>query len=601
MDSDSIEQYAVNAVVDSIHESPILKADISKGDKIPSWDGHVIVYKSSSKKKDNIDGKIDVQVKGENNNNHSPKTISYSAEVSDLRNYYNNGGVIYFVVRIHKTEPTKRKKIYYETLTPVKIHSYLKEIGNQKKKSIRLKEFPDDNNVKTEIFLNFLNESRKQTSYTKTGFISVEEIKNNGANYTKHFEVLGYSSSDKKTLFPRLFEHEIYMYVSIEGSNAKIPVDEPFSIEKIIKEREGKISVNGRDYYNNFEVITSTEGMSVKIGDSTTVTFGKLEGISEKVSAQMNFTLSPFLRKRENDIRFILAVANEKRFNIGSLELPLNSFEELPSDFISEMERLLVADQRIIKMLELLDVDEDIDTQKLNEDQNRNIEILVKSFIDQKDIPSLRNNKPIMNIIIAPNITLKLIINEGKIFNFFNASISFTLKEDDGGRIEVPPYFALLKEDYLKISNINYRKMLLSYQEFADGNTKIFSLVNNDILKMLSAYDEKPNSKLLEAAKEIAYWILTDERNHDVGGNILILNYLQIIKRERPLAPDEEAQLYEIIENQNANEQEKIGAYLLLDNQLSAERHWDNLDNDEKDKFREFPIYRFWSLASNEK
>jgi hypothetical protein len=593
MDSDSIEQYAVNAVVDSIHESQILKADISKGDKIPSWDGHIIVYKSSSKGKENIDGKIYVQVKGVSSNNHSPQTISYPAEVSDLRNYYRNGGVIYFVVRIHKTEPTKRK-IYYETLTPVKISNYIDGIGKQKKKSIRLKEFPVDKDAKTDIVVNFLNDSRKQTSHAETGFISLEEITNNEAQYTKHIEILCYSSSGKKPSLSALFENEAYMYVSTLNGYARTPVDSSLYIKEIIKEREGKISVNGIDYYNSFRVIDSAEGKSVKIGDSTTLTFGKLEGISGNVSVQMNFTFSPFLRKREKDIRFILAVVNEKRFNIGSLELHLNSSEELPSDSISEMERRLMADQRIIKMLELLDVDEDIDTQKLSEDQKRSIEILVQSFIDQKNIPNLRNNEPLINLVVAPNITLKLIINDGKIFNFFDAPVSFSLKEDDGGRLIASPYSALFKEDYLKISNINYEKMLLSYQEFADENTKIFSFANNDLLKMLSAYDEKPNSKLLEAAKEIAYWILTNERNHDVEGNILTLNYLQIIKRERSLDTNEVAQLCEITESPKASEQEKIGAYLLLGNQVSAEVHFERLSDDDKRTFKDFPIYKFW-------
>lgn len=38
----------------------------------------------------------------------------------------------------------------------------------------------------------------------------------------------------------------------------------------------------------------------------------------------------------------------------------------------------------------------------------------------------------------------------------------------------------------------------------------------------------------------------------------------------------------------------RVGAYLLLDNQLAAERLFDELDTDVKQEFQMFPIFRFW-------
>ncbi len=91
--------------------------------------------------------------------------------------------------------------------------------------------------------------------------------------------------------------------------------------------------------------------------------------------------------------------------------------------------------------------------------------------------------------------------------------------------------------------------------------------------------------------------ILTDGKNN-IGSNISILNYLQVIKRERSFEKDEIAQLYKIVESDDANEQEKIGAYLLLDSQLLAEMHWGKLSDEEKKSFKGFPIYKFWSPST---
>ncbi len=602
MDSTAIERYATNAVEDSIHETNILQAEISRGDKSPSWDGCILVYKSSSKKKNNLDGKVEVQVKGVVNNDHAPEIISYAAEVADLKNYLHNGGAIYFVVYIHEQEPAKRK-IYYETLTPVKLKKYLDGAEQQTTKTIKLTAFPTDKNRKNEIIVNFLNDRRKQISHVETGFISLEEITKNGSRYTQHIEVLGYGDADTKPSFSALFENDAYIYATTEYSNTPIPVDSPILIMEIIEDREEKVSVGDTDYYEDCKIIRSSEGLSVKMGDSVILVLGKLESASEEVPIQTKITLSPYVRKREKDIQFVLAFVCEKQIKIGNLELRLNPTDGLPSDFIPMMQKRLTADRRIIEMLNILDVDEDLNTHELNADQKRSLDILVKAFVDRKDMPNIRSDEPVMNLILAPNIALKLIIKENEnrkssIFNFFDApGIGFFHKNANGDHLITSPYSALAKDEYRKFSNVNFGKILASYQNCMDKNPEIINITNSDLLKMLTAYDENPDVRLLSAAKDIAHWILTDGKNN-IGSNISILNYLQVIKRERSFEKDEIAQLYKIVESDDANEQEKIGAYLLLDSQLLAEMHWGKLSDEEKKSFKGFPIYKFWSPST---
>lgn len=109
------------------------------------------------------------------------------------------------------------------------------------------------------------------------------------------------------------------------------------------------------------------------------------------------------------------------------------------------------------------------------------------------------------------------------------------------------------------------------------------------MLQMLLAYDEVPNQRLLTTAKNMADWILKEGAN--LGDNLKTLNYLQIIKREDSLNKSQKRQLSIISGDSNATEQEKVGAYLLLDNQVSAEMHFEKLTDEEQVQFKTFILY----------
>lgn len=59
-----IEESATTALKSALLKCPILDAYIDSNDKTPSWDGTVFVYKSEDQKKENIKGRVPIQVKG---------------------------------------------------------------------------------------------------------------------------------------------------------------------------------------------------------------------------------------------------------------------------------------------------------------------------------------------------------------------------------------------------------------------------------------------------------------------------------------------------------------------------------------------------------
>ena len=74
----------------------------------------------------------------------------------------------------------------------------------------------------------------------------------------------------------------------------------------------------------------------------------------------------------------------------------------------------------------------------------------------------------------------------------------------------------------------------------------------------------------------------------------MTLNYLQVIKRKRALTSDEANMLWDIVSANEASDECKLGAYLLLDQMVPAKRILDNLTEEEQEIFKSYPIYRFY-------
>lgn len=53
-------------------------------------------------------------------------------------------------------------------------------------------------------------------------------------------------------------------------------------------------------------------------------------------------------------------------------------------------------------------------------------------------------------------------------------------------------------------------------------------------------------------------------------------------------------ELFNIAEDLQQDKTIRVGAYLLLDNQIAAEKLFNELDIDVKQEFQTYPIFRFW-------
>ena len=154
-----IEESATTALKSALLKCPILDAYIDSNDKTPSWDGTVFVYKSEDQKKENIKGRVPIQVKGTEKIFVSD-VATFSCSTVDLRNYYHDGGCIFFLVSV--VPATGEHKIFYASLLVVDLDKILKSAKAQGTYSIRLKLFPEnDPKEMAHIFLSFTSNAHK--------------------------------------------------------------------------------------------------------------------------------------------------------------------------------------------------------------------------------------------------------------------------------------------------------------------------------------------------------------------------------------------------------------------------------------------------------
>ena len=317
MDKVQIEKLSASAVVASLTLSPYLEPFIATGDKEPSYDGTVYIHDGSNKKKENLK-QVRVQVKGKENDDFLQKEIKYSIEIAHLNNYRNNGGAILFVVYL---DATGRSKIYYATLTPLKLDIILKNVGDQEHKTVELIEFPSESTAKADIFLNFWNDSHKQTSFSGFELPTLEELKKSGG--LKELSISTSTFNKKKGAKAAIYDNEIYLYAHISGSPIPQPIPAITSHLTTSQDVNVPISVGGEVLYTKFKRIESREYLIAQIGESFCIRTKKpLTG--ENVKTDITYKSSPMLRARARDLEFILGFMREGTFNIGNAELPYN-------------------------------------------------------------------------------------------------------------------------------------------------------------------------------------------------------------------------------------------------------------------------------------
>lgn len=589
MISARIEEKAVGAIRDSILATEYLFPHINSNDREPSWDGYINIYSSKAQTSDSLEGRVHVQVKGMESKEALSSILSYDVRVSDLKNYLRDGGSIYFVVALTPLYT----KIFYQAFTPVRLITLLKECENQKTKRIEFKEFPTSENLIRQIMVNLYQDSKKQHSFNETSMISAADLHNIKDITQISASITGYGvKSDHIQMF---LENDVYLYAQRKGIEISIPVLlDPHDM--IIKEAiECEISVCGTKFYDSVVLTNTKETRRATIGDSISFDITELDK-----PGKLTFSPSRWLKKRICDLEFFVNVLKYKEFNLGDDNFKLNKIEA-NSATIKAYEDNLKHLRDILHVLEVLHVKKDMDLSSVTKEDERRINYLISAFVKNQEVGNLKVDLPIRGYLKVCNLNLLLVFSKSKkqrgkykIYDYFNSNLVFAFDVPDSDeKIPATLYSTLTSDEFINVDNIDYENMIEIFEDIKrNANPNIAETANRIVLNLLLAYDKSKNPEHLIAAEHLNNWEI--HNSEQLNSKIATINTLQIIKRKRGLYSQELSELCSLVEDPSSDAAIKFCAYLLMDNKVAADIHYQKLSTEYQNELAEEPIFHFY-------
>ncbi|MBQ7077954.1 MAG: hypothetical protein IJM91_07465 [Lachnospiraceae bacterium] len=586
------EETATTALKSALLRCPILEAYIDSNDRTPSWDGTVFVYKNENHKKDNLLGRAPIQVKGTEKANNSDSAV-FSCQVADLRNYYRDGGCVFFFINVNLLLGTAN--IYYLSLQVFDLKKLLDDAGKQKTITIRLKEFPTESISEiAAIFMDFVENSRKQASFVEKEIYSPEQLEKSGIE----IESFSFNTSgcglNMDNIGSFISTHDFYLYAKPKGLDIDIPV-EKVSNAIVSKMVSGKVSVRDKEYFSKYSVLYKKGEPVLHMGKGISISLNQ-QNKKVTVNFRPSGTLSDFIQDAPCFIDMMESqeiTINGARFRFAGIsKVALDSYKESLNYY-----------KDVKKMLDVLGVVEELQCEKLTDKDENNIRLFVNAVLYNRrlDFPDAKEDIVHGSIKIANlSIWIWAIKQEDGYYqleNFFDSHRIVLFESDDkeqSNPIPASHYLLLNKDAFIHASNMNYE--LISAELFSmEHQPMLVDYITIMLLNILRAYDEQKqkDQKLLELADGICNWISAEDKFFK--DPILRLNQLQITKRCRTLTTQEIIELGKYADDKQPI-QIRCGAYLLLEDSVEAQKCFDELSQEMQKEFLTFPICHFGNL-----
>lgn len=490
MNKARIEGIALSKLQSCLLKSDYVECKFSSNDKFPSWDGFICLYnKRDSSKKDDLHRRIPVQIKGHFSEAPYKSLISFSVEISDLRNYLNECGVIFFVIYLDNDH----HQIYYNLLTKLKIRRIIKGKENQKNVSISLEQFPMDNPAEfTDIFFNFAKDM--SLSLLKND-VSLEDIMRKPIDV---FDSLNFSYSGimyKNDPLGYFLTHPTTLSLENSALGIEIPIDTVY-MKSFIRKCNESISVKDTVYYSSY----ITERKEI---DQFALILGKSFIFDLQTgacpSAKLHYGIKGNLQERIHDTKFFLAFLSEQEVMIGneSLKLPVNK-DELKLINIDYFKNSLELFESIESLLEKLNVCEPLDCDKISENDEETLIKLIYTVLNGRTIrPDYEHKQYKLQIA---NIKILLSANKKddgyySITNFFSAENENVYVYQSAEMItQVPLTFILSEDDFISLDNIDYGMV---YSDIVKSQTsqKLKKYTYSFVTDMVSGFFKRNKNK----------------------------------------------------------------------------------------------------------
>lgn len=584
------ETLGVSYLSTFIDKHELLQFYFESNDKTPVWDGEIHVLKSPSEKKDEILGKVPVQIKTTRQKKDVLK--SFSLDTRDLELYKPNGGVVLFVVWLN--EDNGLRDIYYKSLPPLSIKNLLKKSKlknkstNRKKLSIEI--FKLDEKKMYPMLVDFINNSQKQYSFINVEGISVEDIPD---DKTLKFYFYG---QEKEEIFNYQEEHDLFIYYLDPITGIEIPLENTIKI--VETEEETDLIIKIGDYvFQDVKRHRFPDGsVQLHFGESFTMSFD-----IKKKQFKFNYTRPDLLSKAIKCTQVFQELGKIGYFTLNGnkIELDERSIKDISSlDLEADIKGLL----KISNFMKKMGIQKDVDLSCFDKQSQRNLNILYSGLVLKKKVALNYNESKLLHLNIANIhiITLYSFLSDknGTMIDIFTETPWCREGEtEDEDYLDISIFEVFEPNDWLKIDNCKIDSVIASYQRLVDNKLK-YEGADRTILKIViaadMAEDKTKRELLLNWAQCLSDWNLKYSKNCEMA----IINDLQIKSRVRKLNSKETETLTNILVNSNDNYELCFGSSVLLKSKPQADLFWNKLDNETKERYKDFPIYTLYMKLS---
>ncbi len=566
-----IEEIGASYLRKVISYSSYLKVSILTKDKTPSWDGEIFAYKYPECKKEDLYGKAPIQVKTKRVKEFNNFSRTFSISVKDLRNYFNDGGCIFFVIETKNREEI----IFVRDLLPSDIKELLAKAdkSSQKSISVSLKRLDTTSSIELEnLCKNFILNRSIQFSTKDCPLLRHEDAIETKIHFiAKDVPIENYLLTHEVPLYGRRIPEEAERFI------AKIKIH---SLNHTINE---KITIGGESFYENYEVIKKEKEIIYKFGNEIFI---------EINSQKLKFHFAGSIDQQIYDTKFLLKLIEYKDMAIGGKGIALNNIEN-EKENKTQLEKSVKALNDIKTLLEYFKIDPcKLDLNTLDENSYKNLKVLLKIFVYKLKI----EENPFMlgiNVVKIGNLQLGILVYKNKerktliIRNLFEDLTDYRLiAKTDNEEFQISPY-VILKSDFLTlIDNIN---LDLAYQNIKKIviTDNFGDLLNLFGLELIKAYDNTGRIEFIQIAEKIFLLLQEEGKKSQINK----INELQIHKRLRKLTNEEISQLLGIRDNFANDSYILCGVNILLENKTDAINNFNEMKSDNKKEFIEYPIY----------
>ena len=574
MNSVKIEKRSISELKSWIAEHDLLDEYINDNDKEPSWDGYIMVYTDEDLKAEHIKYKIPVQVKGKCKNELiNRKMITYPVEYRHLQNYYFDGGVVYFVIAI--SEDAKRKTIFANALTPVKLKELLKSAEKKpnQTKNIPLQRLKDVHELYI-LLLQYGHDSKRQGTgqcelMRKT--IDLSKLRD-----IDKLEATVISANSEKEALKKIFSGEVGLFGHLEKSDIWLPVEYSQQIRfkvRTVRCHDELVKVDGIEFYKRFRIEEDDESIKIIFSDNLYIKLTDIE-------YTMNLALNGTVESLRQDVLFMKALLSGHILQLGKMvEIEIHS-DAIGNDFLEGI-KITDAFTRACEQFDVRPSKKMKDYTEQDWKKMQELTNLYHGYIIPKDGDIAWHmwwweNKLYPFIVYREN-------NKVRAINIFKDDKCVTEVKFEEKKYRVPVFASLNRDIWSKLYDVR-EQTLIKQIEQSDMNMETAPVFISIFIELMWAYDDIENEKYYNAAFLIIEKLIELD-NDNVAATI---NRMQLIYRKKELA-EEEMRKLEAIDDQDYLA--KCAASILLDNKRIAKKYLEKMSEEDKNKFKQNPIY----------